>query len=377
MRSPLSALLALVLVTAVAHAGDGHWSYDPATDVVQSVLVADGITSTLRLETRDRRPWLVWEYRGPERIAELEAINLIDAGPMPFAYDRAEIRSDDRTSRVEIPLYLEALFRLGEEGPPHREEPSFIRMHYRLEGRSEGNTWYQELGSRGAAEAIAAWKQAHVDAIRDDRYLSRSGPLVEAYTVEQLAALDGAIRVSTPPDSEDELPVETSTAMCAALAMGDLDAMLAFADLSSPGLTPAQLAHRLNCNPNRRDYAPGQHALSHMIEPVNLFLSYNAIYDMLQMFEEAGPESAAYISNLMHCRQLVMKRCGRGCYRYPEAVTLFDEIARAYEDAALEQTLRRLLRNVAARLRLFQRDHPVVFDPQACPSHLTRREAPS
>lgn len=381
MRFFLLWLLAVAPVGS-AWADDGRWRFDPVADTVESVLVADGIASTIRIEVRDWRPWLVWEYRGPQPIAEFEAVNLVfKFTARAFRYEQADLRQVDGGSRVEIPIYLQDVYLLGDENPIDyhwgavREsapgEKLFLRFHYRPKGQAEGNTWYQELTTKGAVEAVAAWVTAHQHEILADRYAMR-GKAFTRWRPETLAVQAGAVRVAAPANAA-EFPESEAVPFCAHFSDGAMDAALAGIDRVAPGLSLADGVHKLNCTRNKRAYAPGRHVFSYMLDPKYIGVTFQAMVSLIDMFENAGPESGAYLSNLAFCKRLIMKRCGRGCYAYPEAVTIFDEIDRWREKYPLDYRFLADLRELDRQFYIHQKRFPVVFDPQACPAHLSKR----
>ncbi len=205
---------------------------------------------------------------------------------------------------------------------------------------------------------------------------------VERWTPESMAAIDGAVRPVAPEaidtfeilrqhESGTEPPL--STLICLSFASGELESALHHGESEVPGISLVQLVHNLNCTRNKRDYAPGQHVLSHMIDPKHIGVAYMEVLSLIDRFENAGPEAGAYLSNLVHCPRLVMKRCGRGCYEYPEAVTIFDEIDDWLAKYPHETRLRTMLHEIDRHLAIHQKRFPVIFDPQACPGHLQKR----
>jgi len=374
--------LVVMFCAGRAWADDSRWAFDPVADTVQSVLVADGITSTIRIEIRDWRPWLVWEYRGPKQIAEFEAVNLVfKFHARAFRYAQAGLRQADDASLVEIPIHLQDVYLLGDENPVDYafgavqvyapEEKLYLRFHYRLEGEAEGNTWYQELTSNGATEAVGAWVMAHQADILADRYAMR-GPAFTRWDVDTLAKRDGAVRIAAPANAA-EFAESEAVSICAHFADGAMDASLAAFDRIAPGLSLRGAVHKLNCTRNKRAYAPGRHVFSHMLDPKYIGVTFRDIVSLIDRFENAGPESGAYLSNLAFCKRLIMKRCGRGCYAYPRAVTIFDEIDDWRAKYPLDYRFLADLREIDRQFHVHQKRFPVIFNPNACPAHLTKR----
>lgn len=377
-------LFVLTAQAAPAAGDDGTWTYDADRDVVRSRMTADGIRSTIRIEHRGGQPWLVWTYEGAKPISRFEIINIGNglwnmsgvATTSPLhanrlveesCPDRAcipRLRHEGGRSIVEFQLELDQIFQLG-------DKTAFsVIFFYTLEGDDTLLSWHQLLGNKGSAQAIAALLKRHDAGIRDETYgLTPPPPTASAST----PPASGTVLATAPAAVVFSEKEETAT--CSFIGSGLWDIELSRHRESRPGLTLKQFLHSLNCTRNKRAYAPGKDFLRLMLDVKHIGVTYHDIVSVIVHFERAGPDEARYLSNFVDCKQLIMKRCGRGCYRYAEARTLWQEIEFWRAKYPTDNELRLMLNTIRDHLRIHMKRFPVKHSPKACPAFLTKRVA--
>lgn len=339
-------------------------TYDASKDIVEGTLASGGIKSTVRIEIRSGQHWLIWEYAGPKPIVQFVATELqqVSGGiTTPFRHAEATLSQKGEKSIIEYPLFIEDLYKI--------RKFNFIRFFYKFDESNSplSTNWRQRIKAEHEDSEIYKLLQAHQEDVIARRYPSRR-PHVKHWTIEELATLEGAVSIEAPALKPEIFSSDVTTPAC---SRGLIDTDLI--ERESPNVKIEEIYHNLNCHKNKRDYAPGHHAFTEMVDVRNIGIAKNKLISTIIQFEDAGPNSARYLSNLIHCKRLIMKRCGRGCYKYEKAFNLFDDLAYWEQRFWENDELQDITREIRRQLSIHQKRFPVIFNQNACPTFLMKR----